>query len=164
MHTPCTTTMEEMMRRPVPAAITRVPLVLSFVLPFALSALSPLSLALLALPSFPAAAQPHGIQRTVITRGDVSVPNREAVVAHVELAPGATAGRHTHPGDEISYFLDGEGELLVDGAPPRRVKAGEAIIIPAGVVHDARNPGTTTTKLVGVYIVEKGQPLATPAR
>jgi quercetin dioxygenase-like cupin family protein len=105
-----------------------------------------------------------GIKRTVITRGDVSVPNREAVVAHVELAPGATAGRHTHPGDEITYFLDGEGELLIDGAPPRRVKAGEAIIIPAGVVHDARNPGNTTTKLVGVYVVEKGQPLATPVK
>jgi quercetin dioxygenase-like cupin family protein len=105
-----------------------------------------------------------GIKRTVITRGDVSVPNREAVVAHVELAPGATAGRHTHPGDEITYFLDGEGELLIDGAPPRRVKAGEAIIIPAGTVHDARNPGSTTTKLVGVYVVEKGQPLATPAK
>lgn len=105
-----------------------------------------------------------GIKRTVITRGDISVPNREAVVAHVELAPGATAGRHTHPGDEITYFLDGEGELLIDGQPPRRVKAGEAVIIPAGVVHDARNAGTTTTKLVGVYVVEKGQPLATPAR
>ena len=105
-----------------------------------------------------------GIKRTVITRGDISVPNREAVVAHVELAPGATAGRHTHPGDEITYFLDGEGELLIDGAPPRRVKAGEAIISPAGVVHDARNPGSTTTKLVGVYVVEKGQPLATPAK
>jgi len=111
-----------------------------------------------------ALAQPGAIKRTVITRGDISVPNREAVVAHVELAPGASAGRHTHPGDEITYFLDGEGELLIDGAPPRRVKAGEAVIIPAGTVHDARNAGTTTTKLVGVYVVEKGQPLATPAR
>jgi quercetin dioxygenase-like cupin family protein len=119
---------------------------------------------LIGLPAAGALAQPGGIKRTVITRGDISVPNREAVVAHVELAPGAAAGRHTHPGDEISYFLDGEGELLVDGVPPRRMKAGEAFIIPAGTVHDARNPGTTATKLVGVYVVEKGQPLATPAK
>jgi quercetin dioxygenase-like cupin family protein len=111
-----------------------------------------------------ALAQPGGIKRTVIARGDISVPNREAVVAQVELAPGASAGRHTHPGDEISYFLDGEGELLVDGAPPRRMKAGEAFIVPAGTVHDARNAGSATTKLVGVYVVEKGQPLATPAK
>lgn len=130
----------------------------------AAAAMAAVSLALLALPCTSSLAQPTGIKRTVITRGDISVPNREAVVAHVELAPGATAGRHSHPGDEITYFLDGEGELLIDGAPPRRVKAGEAIIIPAGVVHDARNPGSTTTKVVGVYVVEKGQPLATPAK
>jgi quercetin dioxygenase-like cupin family protein len=123
-------------------------------------------LASLALASFtlPALAQQSGLKRTLVTRGDISVPNREAVVAQVELAPGATAGRHTHPGDEISYFLEGEGELLIDGAPPRKVKAGEAVIIPAGKVHDARNTGSGTTKLIGVYVVEKGQPLATPAK
>jgi quercetin dioxygenase-like cupin family protein len=109
-------------------------------------------------------SQPTGIKRTVVTRGDVSIPNREAVVAQVELAPGATAGRHTHPGDEISYFMEGEGELLIDGEAPRRLKAGEAFIIPAGKVHDARNPGSTPARLVGVYVVEKGQPLATPAK
>ena len=104
------------------------------------------------------------IKRTVITRADVSVPGREAVVAQVEIAPGALAGRHTHPGDEISYFLGGEGELLIDGQPPRRMKAGEAFVIPAGVIHAARNPGAEPARLVGVYIVEKGQPLATPAK
>lgn len=104
------------------------------------------------------------LKRTEIVRGDVSVPNREAIVAHIEIAAGATAPRHTHPGDEISYFLGGEGELLVDGQPPRRLKAGEAFIIPAGVVHAARNPGAEPARLVGVYILEKGQPLATPAK
>nr|WP_229416208.1 cupin domain-containing protein [Pseudoduganella armeniaca] len=107
---------------------------------------------------------PPPLKRTEIARADVSVPNREAIVAHVEIAPGATAARHTHPGDEISYFLGGEGELLVDGQPPRRLKAGEAFIIPAGVVHAARNPGSEPARLVGVYVVEKGQPLATPAK
>jgi quercetin dioxygenase-like cupin family protein len=75
-----------------------------------------------------------------------------------------TAGRHTHPGDEISYVLEGEGELLVDGEDPRKVKAGDAFIIPAGTIHDARNTGTTSMKLLGVYVVEKGKPLATPAK
>lgn len=123
-------------------------------------------LASLALASFtlPTLAQQSGLKRTLVTRADISVPNREAVVAQVELAPGATAGRHTHPGDEISYFLEGEGELLIDGEPPRKVKAGEAVVIPAGKVHDARNTGSGTTKLIGVYVVEKGQPLATPAK
>ncbi len=110
-----------------------------------------------------AMAQNSGLQRTLVGRADVSVPGREAVVARVEVAPGAKAGRHTHPGDEISYVLEGEATLLVDGQPPRIVKAGESFVVPAGVVHDAHNDGSTPTKLVGVYVVEKGQPLAKPA-
>src|SRR5215471_14339932 len=50
-------------------------------------------------------AQNTGLQRTVVDREDVSVPGREAVIARIELAPGAFAGRHTHPGDEISYVV-----------------------------------------------------------
>jgi quercetin dioxygenase-like cupin family protein len=108
-------------------------------------------------------AQASGLTRTVVGRADVSVPGREAVVARVEVAPGAKAGRHTHPGDEISYVMEGEATLLIDGQAPRQVKAGESFVIPAGVVHDAHNNTTAPIKLVGVYVVEKGKPLATPA-
>lgn len=108
-------------------------------------------------------AQASGLTRTLVGRADVSVPGREAVVARVEVAPGAKAGRHTHPGDEISYVMEGEATLLVDGQPPRQVRAGESFVVPAGVVHDAHNNGTTAIKLVGVYVVEKGKPLASPA-
>jgi quercetin dioxygenase-like cupin family protein len=108
-------------------------------------------------------AQASGLTRTLVGRADVSVPGREAVVARVEVAPGAKAGRHTHPGDEISYVLDGEATLLIDGQAPRIVKAGESFVIPAGVVHDAHNDGSAPIKLVGVYVVEKGKPLASPA-
>lgn len=127
----------------------------------------PLSLAAITLGLLGAAsllyAQSSGLTRTILTRADVSVPGREAVVARVEVAPGAKAGRHTHPGDEISYVLEGEAELLIDGQPPRLVKAGESFVIPAGVVHDAHNASDKPTRLVGVYVVEKGKPLATPA-
>jgi len=108
-------------------------------------------------------AQNPGLTRTLVGKADVSVPGREAVVARVEVAPGAKAGRHTHPGDEISYVLEGEATLLVDGQPARTVKAGESFVIPAGVIHDAHNNGTAAIKLVGVYVVEKGKPLASPA-
>ena len=108
-------------------------------------------------------AQASGLTRTMVGRGDVSVPGREAVVARVEVSPGTYAGRHTHPGDEISYVLEGEAELLIDGQPPRIVKAGESFVIPAGVIHDAHNATDKPIKLVGVYVVEKGKPLATPA-
>jgi len=108
-------------------------------------------------------AQSPGFQRTIVERADVSVPGREAVVAHVEIAPGARAGRHTHPGDEISYIIEGEGELLIEGQPPRKIKAGDGFVVPAGAKHDAHNTGTQPLKLAGVYVIEKGKPLATPA-
>ena len=108
-------------------------------------------------------AQNSGLTRTLVGRADVSVPGREAVVARVEVSPGTYAGRHTHPGDEISYVLDGEAELLIDGQPPRIVKAGESFVIPAGVIHDAHNASNAPVRLVGVYVVEKGKPLASPA-
>jgi quercetin dioxygenase-like cupin family protein len=108
-------------------------------------------------------AQTPALQRTVVGRADVSVPRREAVVARVEVQPGGKAGRHTHPGDEISYVTDGEITLLVDGQAPQVKKAGDSFVIPAGVVHDAHNNSSGVTKLVGVYVVEKGKPLASPA-
>ena len=108
-------------------------------------------------------AQAPALTRTIVTKADVSVPGREAVIARVEVAPGGVAGWHTHPGDEISYVTDGEATLLVAGQPPRKVAAGEGFVIPAGTVHNAKNDGTVPTKLVGVYVVEKGKPLASPA-
>ena len=108
-------------------------------------------------------AQNTAITRTIVTRADVSVPNREAVIARVEIAPGGVAGWHTHPGDEVSYITEGEATLLIAGQPPRKVAAGEGFVIPAGVVHNAKNETTSPFKLVGVYVVEKGKPLASPA-
>ncbi|WP_080990209.1 cupin domain-containing protein [Comamonas testosteroni] len=111
----------------------------------------------------PGATQTGGLSRTMVGKADVSVPGREAVVAKVEVAPGSRAGRHTHPGDEISYISEGEVDLLIDGQPPRTLKAGESFVVPAGVIHDAHNASNGTVKLIGVYVVEKGKPLATPA-
>jgi quercetin dioxygenase-like cupin family protein len=103
------------------------------------------------------------LTRTIVTKADVSVPGREAVIARVEVAAGGVAGWHTHPGDEISYVSSGEVTLLVAGQPERKLKAGEGFVIPAGTVHSAKNESASAATLVGVYVVEKGKPLATPA-
>jgi quercetin dioxygenase-like cupin family protein len=108
-------------------------------------------------------SQTAGVQRTVLQRKDISVPGHETVVVRVDLAPGVSAGRHTHPGEEISYVIDGQGEILIDGQPPLKIKQGESFIVPAGAKHDAHNTGTVPLKLLAVYVVEKGQPLLTPA-
>ena len=108
-------------------------------------------------------AQAPALQRTVVAKADVSVPGREAVVARIEIAPGGVAGWHTHPGDEITYLMEGEAEVMIAGQGSKVYKPGEAFIIPAGTVHNARNSGTAPAKLAGVYYVEKGKPLASPA-
>lgn len=108
-------------------------------------------------------AQNPGLTRTVVGKGDVSVPGREAVVAKVEIAAGGIAGWHTHPGDEISYVSEGEVTVMVAGQPDRKVAAGQSFVIPAGTVHNARNETAAPSRLVGVYVVDKGKPLASPA-
>jgi quercetin dioxygenase-like cupin family protein len=108
-------------------------------------------------------AQNPGLKRTIVHKADVSVPGREAVIAAVEIAPGGSTGRHTHPGEEITYLIEGEGELLVDGEPARKLKAGDGFIVPPGKKHDARNTGAQTMKLAVVYLVDKDKPMATPA-
>jgi quercetin dioxygenase-like cupin family protein len=111
-----------------------------------------------------APAPAAGIKRTQVYKGPVAASDHEAVLVKAELAVGAHAGRHTHPGDEISYVAEGETELLIDGQPPLRLKAGQGFSVPAGTVHDARNVGDVPVRLIGVYVVEKGKPLATPAK
>jgi quercetin dioxygenase-like cupin family protein len=121
-----------------------------------------IKLVLIAAASVLLLAQNPGVQRTVVERKDISVPGREAVIAHVEIAPGASAGRHTHPGEEISYVMEGEGEVLIQGRPALKIKAGDGFVVPNGAIHDAHNTGTQPLKLAAVYVVEKGKPLATP--
>ncbi len=111
-----------------------------------------------------AQAQTGTIRRTVIQKAELSIPGREAVVSRIELDAGVAAGRHSHPGEEIGYVLEGEGDLLIYGEDPRHLKAGDAYIIPAGAVHDAINTGKGPMRLVGVFVVEKGKPLAAPAK
>jgi len=108
-------------------------------------------------------AQAPALTRTLVTKGDISVPGREAVIMRVEIAPGGVSGWHTHPGDEASLVAEGETTLIVAGQPPHKFKAGEGFVIPAGTVHNAKNESTAPAKLVGMYFVEKGKPLASPA-
>ncbi len=124
--------------------------------------LAALATSALVLAQAPAPAP--GLKRTLVAQADVSIPNHEAVIAAVELAPGAFGGRHTHFGEEITYIIEGELEVAVDGKPTQKLKAGQGFIIPAGAVHNPHNVGTGTAKLAAVFYVEKGKPLSTPAK
>lgn len=108
-------------------------------------------------------AQQAGFTRTVVQKGDLSVSGREVVQAVAEFQPGATVGRHTHPGEEAGYVLEGAIVLEQEGKAATTLSAGQAFLIPAGTVHNATNKGAGQARVLATYIVEKGKPLATPA-
>jgi len=84
------------------------------------------------------------------------------ITAIADVPAGGAAGRHTHPGAETGYVLEGELELIIDGQPPMKIKAGESYQIPEGAIHDAK-AGDKPFKVLGVYVVKAGEPLAKPA-
>ena len=108
-----------------------------------------------------AQAQQSGVTRTDLQRHDLSAPGREAIQVRVDLAPGVAFGKHTHPGEEIIYVLEGALEYQIEDKPPVTLKAGDVLFIPAGTVHSARNPGSVTGSELATYIVEKAKPLLT---
>jgi quercetin dioxygenase-like cupin family protein len=108
-----------------------------------------------------AQAQPSQFKRTDLQQHDLSVPGREAVQVRVDIAPGAAFPKHSHPGEEIVYVLEGTLEYQIEDQPPVTLKAGDVLFIPAGAAHTAKNPGTVTGSELATYIVEKGKPLLT---
>ena len=106
-----------------------------------------------------ALAQQPTTKRIDLQRHDLSIPGRETIQAIVEIAPGQASPRHTHPGEEIIYVLEGSLEYQVEGKPPMTLKAGDVLLIPAGTIHAAKNVGSGTAKELATYVVEKGKPL-----
>ncbi|MBV9190041.1 MAG: cupin domain-containing protein [Betaproteobacteria bacterium] len=109
-------------------------------------------------------AQQPGFTRKLLQDHDITAPDRHVVQALAEFIPGGAAGKHTHPGEEFGYVVEGTLELDITGQPPRTVKAGESFFVPAGVVHDGKNIGSGPAKVLATYVVEKGKPVASPAK
>jgi quercetin dioxygenase-like cupin family protein len=104
-------------------------------------------------------AQQRGVTRTELQRYDLGVPGREVIQVRVDLEPGATFPRHSHPGEEIIYVLEGVWEYEVEGKGAVTLEAGGVLFIPAGTIHAAKNVGDGNGSELATYIVEKGKPL-----
>lgn len=105
-----------------------------------------------------------GIGRVDLTKQDLNVPGREVVQVRVDFGHGAAAPRHSHPGEELAFVLEGSLEYQIDGKPSVILKAGETLFIPAGAVHSAKNVGNGEAKELATYIVENGKPLVVKAK
>lgn len=109
-----------------------------------------------------ALAQQPGIKRTPLQK--VEFPDGYVTVTGIaEIPAGGSAGRHTHPGIETGYILEGEAIMSIEGQEDKHLKAGDSYAIPAFVVHDAKVHGDKSAKVIAVYVVDKTKPLASPA-
>jgi quercetin dioxygenase-like cupin family protein len=109
--------------------------------------------------STPPVLEQSKIKRTELQRHDLSVPGRESVQVRIDFEPAAAFGKHSHPGEEIIYVIEGSFEYEVEGKPPVILKGGDVLFIPAGTIHAAKNVGTTNAAELATYIVEKGKQL-----
>lgn len=109
----------------------------------------------------PAAAQ--GLRRKVLSQADGPAPGYVTIVAEVEIDPDVLVGRHTHPGIESGYILEGEIELPIEGQPTKVYKVGDAFQVPPNTPHAGSKSGAKRVRVASTFVVEKGKPLATPA-
>jgi quercetin dioxygenase-like cupin family protein len=109
-------------------------------------------------------AQIATFKRVELQRHELSTQGHEAVLARGEFPVGGGAPKHTHPGEEVGYVLEGELQVEIEGKPAMKLKAGDTFFIPAGQAHSAKNIGKTAAAVISTYIVEKDKPLASPAK
>jgi quercetin dioxygenase-like cupin family protein len=108
-------------------------------------------------------AQQPSAKWNELQRRSIPGTELEGVTTTIEIPPGALSARHSHPGEDFGYMIEGTIVLYVDGKPPVTVKAGEVFFTERGRVHNARNIGTTTARAVDTYVIDKGRPGITPA-
>src|SRR4051794_33110343 len=101
------------------------------------------------------------VTRTELERFDVPASAYETVLMLVEMAPRFSPGLHTHPGFDAAYLLEGSLTVIEQGKPDKEIQPGQAWRVPPGSVHEVRCGGQIT-KVLAIYVVKKGKPLATP--
>jgi quercetin dioxygenase-like cupin family protein len=104
-----------------------------------------------------------GVTRKILSQTDGPAAGYETVLVEATIEPGVTVGRHTHPGIESAYVMEGGFELPIQGQATRNLKPGDAFQIPPNTPHAGGTAATARTRLVITYVVEKGKPLASPA-
>lgn len=110
----------------------------------------------------PPAATP-GVARKILSQSDGPMPGYVTINVEVEIEAGVMIGRHTHPGIESGYVVEGGLDLPIEGQAVRSLKPGDGFVVPPNTPHAGGKNGDKKTKIASTYIVEKGKPLASPA-
>ena len=107
-------------------------------------------------------AQAPGLTRTVLNRIEAPGDTMVTLQRLVEIDAGFLVARHTHPGTEEGYMLEGGGTCGMAGVADRAVKPGDSFQVPMGTPHFLQC-GAAKTRVLAVYVLEKDKPLASPA-
>jgi quercetin dioxygenase-like cupin family protein len=110
----------------------------------------------------PTATTP-GVTRKILSQIDGPMPGYVTMNVEAEIDPGITVARHTHPGIESGYVLEGGFDLPIQGQPTRTLKPGDGFQVPPETPHAGSKNGDKKTRIAITYVVEKGKPLASPA-
>ena len=108
-------------------------------------------------------AATSGVTRKILSQIDGPTSGYVTVLVEATIEPGVVVARHTHPGIESAFVLEGGLELPIQGQPTRAIKAGDGFQIPPDTPHAGGKPGDAKTRVLITYVVEKGKPLASPA-
>lgn len=121
-------------------------------------------LALVAL-SFASAAgaQTTAVHKTTLQDVPFPLPQYHTATIRTVVDRGGVVEPHTHPGVEMGYVLDGHAVLKIKGHPPRSLSAGDSFSVPARTIHSVENTGPDALTMLSTYVVEKDQPIASPA-
>src|SRR5215469_7377473 len=110
----------------------------------------------------PPAGSPS-FRRKILSQTDGPVPGYVTIIVEAEVDPGVTVPRHTHPGIESAYVVEGSLELPIEGQPTRTYKPGDSYQVPTGTPHGGGKPSDKKIRFTATYVVEKDKPLASPA-
>jgi len=110
----------------------------------------------------PAATTP-GVTRKILSQSDGPTPGYTTMLVEAIIDAGVPVARHTHPGIESAYVLEGGFELPIQGQATRMLKPGDGFQIPPDTPHAGGKPGSAKSRILITYVVEKGKPLASPA-
>ena len=91
-----------------------------------------------------------------LARGNADFRREVATAEHSQVVlmtiqPGEEIGEEVHEGiDQLLVFAEGEAEAIIDGESSE-VRAGQAVLVPAGARHNFRNAGGLPLRLWTVY-------------
>jgi quercetin dioxygenase-like cupin family protein len=111
----------------------------------------------------PPVATTPGVTRKVLSQMDGPAPGYYTIIVQATIEPGMRVARHTHPGIETGYVIEGNLELPIQGQATRALKAGDAFQVPPETPHAGGKPSDGRIRVISTYMVQKGKPLASPA-